>query len=160
MARHARCEAGRPSGGRRGGARRGGTGGGTTRRAARDANPAGRRAPVAAALAGAGQGTGPAAGLVAMDRYNQGVACALTLGAPFGTGRIIPGTGIVAAADGTDAGIGGPAVLVNMPRQDTRMLVVASAAGGTGTGVAAFLLATAGALDDRPVADSAVVAYG
>src|SRR4051794_6308828 len=63
-------------------------------RATLDAKPAGRPAAVAAALAGAGQGTGPAAGLVAMDRYNQGVACALTLGAPFGTGRIIPGTGI------------------------------------------------------------------
>jgi gamma-glutamyltranspeptidase/glutathione hydrolase len=55
----------------------------------------------------------PTAGLVSFDQFGQAVACTFSLGGPFGTGKMIPGTGIMQAKATGAQGIGGPAVMVN-----------------------------------------------
>ena len=55
----------------------------------------------------------PTAGLVSFDQFGQAVACTFSLGGPFGTGKMVPGTGIMQANATGMRGIGGPAVLVN-----------------------------------------------
>jgi gamma-glutamyltranspeptidase/glutathione hydrolase len=55
----------------------------------------------------------PTAGLVSFDQFGQAVACTFSLGGPFGTGKMIPGTGIMQAKATGARGIGGPAVMVN-----------------------------------------------
>lgn len=74
----------------------------------------GRTTAVPAETVGRGPAMVPNAGLAVVDSSEQAVACTFTLGGPFGSGRVIPGTGILAALDADNgAGIGGPALLVN-----------------------------------------------
>jgi gamma-glutamyltranspeptidase/glutathione hydrolase len=79
-----------------------------------------------------GAGTGgagvPSAGFAVLDAYDQAVACAFTMGAPFGTEAMVPGTGLFLARPAGDAGIGGPVMLTNA---NTRRLLYA-ASGSTG----------------------------
>lgn len=65
--------------------------------AARAAGPE-RIAALEAALRAAAPSGVPYATAAALDRFETAVACGFTLGAPFGTGRIAPGTGVVLAA--------------------------------------------------------------
>ncbi|MBP2311142.1 gamma-glutamyltransferase [Azospirillum soli] len=82
--------------------------------AAADLAPAQRAARVAQALGATGNGTSvPGAGLVVIDPDENGVACTFTMGAPFGTGRMVPGTGLLAARGVDRAGFGTPALLAN-----------------------------------------------
>lgn len=84
-----------------------------------------------------GMGTSPqpenpwATGFVAVDRRGRAVACNVTMGDLFGTGRVVPGTGIVLApapnATGAGATALGPMILANKP---TGSLYYAAAASG------------------------------
>ena len=82
----------------------------------------------------AGAGVVPTAALAVVDPQRQGVACVFTMGGLFGNGRVIPGTGLLAAGGGGASGIGGPVLVVNNPLQTTLF-----AAGGSAIGVAADL---------------------
>lgn len=83
--------------------------------AAAEAPPAERTARARGLLgAGAGGGEAPAAGFAVMDAGEQAVACSLTMGGLFGSGRGVPGTGILTAAGVRSAGFGAPAVVATM----------------------------------------------
>jgi gamma-glutamyltranspeptidase/glutathione hydrolase len=72
--------------------------------------------------------------LAAVDREGGMVACAFTMGAPFGTARMIPGTGILLGdADAAGASPLAIMMLINRPTKTARMTAVAAhgpAAGG------------------------------
>lgn len=93
----------------------------------------------------------PTAGFAVLDRDGQAVTCAFTMGGPFGTGRMVPGTGLFLAAPSGHAGIGGPVLAVN---PNTAQALFA-ASGSTGlpeegaAGAAAGLVTTAVAVLDR-----------
>jgi gamma-glutamyltranspeptidase/glutathione hydrolase len=120
--------------------------------------------PAAAALGGAATQASeapPTASLVVLDPFDQAVACSFTLGGPFGSGRMIPGTGLFAAVDRGAAGIGGPVIEVNTARDETLFMAAgASGSGGGGPAAApAALVAVARhALNDGQAAPAAVAA--
>jgi len=116
--------------------------------------PPAQRASRAAALLGAtGNGSGAAgAGLMVIDAEENGVACALTQGAPFGTGRGLPGTGMLAAQGVASGSFGAPALLTNAIVGRTLFAGVGVAVGNDGpaAGPAALLSAALpAALDSR-----------
>lgn len=81
-------------------------------------------AAIAKALAAAGGESGPAApgaGLVAVDKFGGSVACALTMGAKFGTGRTLGGTGVLLAPAPAANGAPGlsPLLIVNQVNNKT-----------------------------------------
>jgi gamma-glutamyltranspeptidase/glutathione hydrolase len=69
-----------------------------------------------------------ATGFVTVDRDGGAVACVLTMNAPFGTGQIAPGTGMLLAPAGPDPGTDGAAVLVH----NANSKLFAYAGAGTG----------------------------
>lgn len=93
----------------------------------------------------------PTAGFAVLDGQGQAVTCAFTMGGPFGTGRMVPGTGLFLAAPAGAAGIGGPILAAN-PNTGQALF---AASGSTGlpeegaAGAAAGLVATAVAVLDR-----------
>lgn len=108
---------------------------------------AGRDAFAAAApLAGAAPAA-DAASLLAVDATGRSVACSVTLNAPFGAGRIAPGTGIVVAAAPSPGGPA-PALLVPMIETDRRLRTFhfAAAAGGGPVAPGALIEVAAGTL--------------
>ncbi|CAO3418347.1 Gamma-glutamyltranspeptidase (EC 2.3.2.2) @ Glutathione hydrolase (EC 3.4.19.13) [Azospirillum doebereinerae] len=116
--------------------------------------PPAQRASRAAALLGAtGSGNGAGgAGLMVIDSDENGVACALTQGAPFGTGRSVPGTGILAAQAVESGSFGAPALLTNAIVGRTLFAGVGVAVGNDGpaAGPAALLsVALPAALESR-----------
>ncbi|MCG5239983.1 gamma-glutamyltransferase [Azospirillum doebereinerae] len=115
--------------------------------------PAQRAARAASVLGATGSGNGAAgAGLMVIDSDENGVACALTQGAPFGTGRSVPGTGILAAQSVESGGFGAPALLTNAIVGRTLFAGVGVAAGNDGpaAGPAALLsVALPAALEAR-----------
>ena len=91
-------------------------------------------------LGATGQGTNaPGAGLAVIDPWENSVACVLTMGAPFGTGRAVPGTGMLLAAPVNSADFGAPAVATTMIGR-TLMAGGASAGGEDGPNAAAAAL--------------------
>ncbi|WP_245986557.1 gamma-glutamyltransferase [Azospirillum thermophilum] len=115
--------------------------------------PAERAARAARLLGAGGRGAGvPGAGLVAMDMNENSVACALTMGAPFGNGRSIPGTGLLAAQGVTTGGFGAPGLVANSIVGRSLFTGVGTATGddGPAAGPAALLAAILpSALDER-----------
>ncbi|WP_246472800.1 gamma-glutamyltransferase [Azospirillum tabaci] len=113
-----------------------------------------RAARVAQALGATGSGAStPGAGLVVIDHEENGVACSFTMGAPFGTGRMVPGTGLLGARGVDGAGFGAPALLTNAIVGRTQFAGAASAAGNDGPAAAPAALLTAAlpaALDKEP----------
>ncbi|SMH51830.1 gamma-glutamyltransferase [Azospirillum agricola] len=110
--------------------------------AAAELPPAQRAARVATALGATGGGSAvPGAGLMVIDQDQNGVACALTQGAPFGTGRSIPGTGLLGAQGVTSGGFGAPGLVTNAIVGRTLFAGVGEAAGNDGpaAGPAALL---------------------
>ncbi|CAK0752910.1 Gamma-glutamyltranspeptidase [uncultured Gammaproteobacteria bacterium] len=102
-------------------------------------------------------------GLVAIDPDENGVACAFSMGTPFGTGRMVPGTGVIGARSAGLAGIAGPVLRIN-PYQNTSTLAAVGTTGELGAreGSAAATAALFGVLrqateNDRP-AEEAVAA--
>lgn len=128
--------------------------------------PAGERAARAAqalaAAAAGGPGEAPAAGLIAIDGRENAVACALTMGGLFGTGRVAPGTGVLTAMGVGSAGFGAPALLANTIVGRTLFGAVGTAAGNDGpaAGPAALLSAALPALIDGRTAPDIVAARG
>lgn len=113
-----------------------------------------RAVRVVDALAGGADGAGagaPSAGFAVLDVYDQAVACAFTMGAPFGTGAMVPGTGLFLARPTDGAGIGGPVMVTNANTGE----VLFAASGSTGlpeegnAGAAAATVTTSIALLDR-----------
>lgn len=121
-----------------------------------EAAPAGERVGRALAALGAGTATTaepPAAGFVVVDGQEMGVACTFTLGAPFGTGRVVPGTGMLGAVPVRSAGFGAPSLLTNSIVGRTIFGAAGVAAGtdGAAAGPAATIAAALPALlDNRP----------
>ncbi|WP_247873798.1 gamma-glutamyltransferase [Azospirillum sp. TSH58] len=113
-----------------------------------------RAARVAQALGATGNGaSAPGAGLVVIDHEENGVACSFTMGAPFGAGRMVPGTGLLAARGVDGAGFGAPGLLTNAIVGRTQFAGAASAAGNDGPAAAPAALLTAAlpaALDKEP----------
>lgn len=70
------------------------------------------------------------ASLAVVDGRAQGVACTLTLGGLFGTGRSLGRSGLFAARPAASAGLGGPMLLVDPA---ARRVLLAAAAGVDGT---------------------------
>lgn len=123
--------------------------------AAADLPPAQRAARVAQALGATGQGdSAPGAGLVVIDGDENGVACTFTMGAPFGTGRMVPGTGMLGARPVTTASFGAPALLTNAIVSRTLFGAVGTARGGDGpaAGPSALLSAALPAALDHQIA--------
>lgn len=78
--------------------------------------------------------------IVAADSEGMAVACALTPNAPFGAGRMAPGTGIIAAA-APDASGRGPAALTAALAHERRRNDVVFAGAASGGAAAAAALA-------------------
>lgn len=119
--------------------------------AAADA-PAGRRSEIALKALGAGAAAGeaPAAGFSVVDSQENAVSCVFTLGAPFGSGRAIPGTGSPAAVPVSGSGFGAPAVFANGIVGRTLFAGTGTASGNDGgnAGPAALLAAALPAIED------------
>lgn len=125
--------------------------------AAAELPPAQRAARVASALGATGQGaTAAGAGLMVIDRDENGVACALTQGAPFGAGRSIAGTGVLAAQGVSSGGFGTPALVANAIVGRTLFAGVGTANGddGPAAGPAALLTAALPAALDGAQGDA------
>lgn len=76
---------------------------------------------------------GPGAGFAAVDADGSAVACSVTLGRPFGIGRVVPGSGIfLAAVGGTPAA--SPAMLID--HNNHALITAATSASGSAAPVA------------------------
>lgn len=125
-------------------------------KAAADLKPAERGAAIAKALGATGNGAAvPGAGLVVIDPKENGIACTLTMGAPFGTGRVVPGTGVLAAQPVDRAGSLAPGLVGNSIIGRTLFVGAGTAKGNEGptAGAAALLGAAIPAAVDETVAD-------
>lgn len=91
---------------------------------------------VATKLSLASSDTG-ATGFAVTDRSGRAVACALTMGAPFGSGHVIKGTGIVVAAPNASANAYLTPVLASSSSDGPTILAGAAAGGPSGVGVLA-----------------------
>ncbi len=117
-------------------------------------NEAGRQVAEALQAGGDGRvagGTLPAsAGLVTLDRHGNAVSCAFTMNNLFGTGRMLPGSGLVLAAAPT--GQVRPPLLAAAIATNARASRFRAAVAGTGQEAAAMAAATAmrGALTNQP----------
>jgi gamma-glutamyltranspeptidase / glutathione hydrolase len=106
----------------------------------------------------------PTAGLVSFDQFGQAVACTFSLGGPFGTGKMIPGTGIMKANATGARGIGGPAILVNPSLNHPLFAASAGLIGvgvgeeGAGAAPAAIVNVALRALEQGMTAQDAVAA--
>ena len=110
-----------------------------------DASP-GMAGAVQSALAGQGLGADTSAGsaagasLITLDREGNAVSCAFSMNNLFGTGRVVPGTGILlAAAPGIGRVEAAPLPVASLARSDLRRFRAAS----SGRGGQAALAATA-----------------
>lgn len=119
---------------------------------AEDASPLDPAAAWQAALLGAGPARDAAApapagttGFAVVDSEGGGVACTVTMGRPFGTGRMIRGTGIIAADPSAATARGlAPLVVFNENQRET---VIAAAAGGDAAAVTATVSVALGLRD-------------
>ena len=96
------------------------------------------------------------AGLVTLDSGGRSVACALSMGNLFGTGRVVPGTGILLGASPAAMP---PALLAPAMVYNTNLHAFRAAAVGTGQGAAAVAAAFAilGTLSDAATTTNAGV---
>lgn len=120
---------------------------------------AGNLSTLPAADAG-GDGIG-AAGLVALDAAGNGVACALTMNGAFGTGRMLPGLGMFAAAPAPAPGQSAVPLAVAL-WANHNVNEVRGGATATGGGAVANLTRVLAAVmaDDRPVAQAVSAVAG
>lgn len=83
-----------------------------------------------------------ATGLVTVDAGGQGVACEFTMNAPFGSGQIAPGTGIILAPAPNERGAGfsalGPVMLAS--NSSGRLYFLAAGSGGVPADIAKAML--------------------
>jgi gamma-glutamyltranspeptidase / glutathione hydrolase len=83
-----------------------------------------------------------AASVVAVDSDGNGVACAFTMNAPFGSARLAPGTGIILSQAPNDAGVGFSALapIVVASKYNGELYFVSAAAGGAAGALAEALV--------------------
>jgi gamma-glutamyltranspeptidase/glutathione hydrolase len=97
-----------------------------------------------------------ATSFVALDRNGTAVSCAVTMNNLFGTGRMVPGTGILLAASPTSAGNAAaslaPLMLVN--HNTHQLFLAAGAVGGTAAPTALAGVLRAALLDERPLREA------
>lgn len=90
----------------------------------------GSAAVIGAHPASGGGAAAPGAAVLAVDGKENAVACALTMGGLFGTGRVVPGTGVVPAKPVSGTGFGMPVLFTNHIVGRTRFAAVGTAQGG------------------------------
>jgi len=100
--------------------------------------------------AGASPGGEASTGFVTTDRSGSAVACALTMGRPFGLARLARGTGVLLAPPADEASSLALAPLLQVNRNVNELFLALSAAGGADAGPLAA--ATARRLADEPAA--------
>jgi gamma-glutamyltranspeptidase/glutathione hydrolase len=114
--------------------------------------PAGSLSPRPVALAENPHG----AGFVAADRWNNVVACSLTMNGLFGAFRMAAGTGILLAAPPQDHNNGllspSAAILVNPAVQEAYFAAAASGGAAAPTSLVSVTLGTL--VDDRPLKET------
>lgn len=94
------------------------------------------------------------ASFVVADRYSGTVACALTMGRPFGAGHVIAGTGVIpAAAPSAEEALAISPMLAINPRVN-KMFFAAAASGGAAAPVAMIETALAVLVDNRALTDA------
>lgn len=76
------------------------------------------------------------ASLVVVDRFGQVVACGYTMGRPFGTGILAPGTGILLVPADVGTALSQPAALVIANRVNEQTFLGAAISGGSAAGLA------------------------
>lgn len=108
----------------------------------------------ATALAPAGTGGG-SAGALAIDRNGNAVACTLTMGQPFGTGRMMGDTGIIAVAPASSGSalLMAPSILAN---KNLKTAVAAATASGDRNAGVALATVYARLLDGKLSLDDAL----
>lgn len=108
----------------------------------------GGNAPGAAGVAPDMSGT---TGFAAIDRAGGVVACSISMNGPFGTGRMLPGTGVFAVAAASDAATDAASVaIVNNENTGNTFLAVA-ASGGPASAAALARVAGSVLLDGDPL---------
>ena len=98
--------------------------------------------PIAEIGAAGGDDSGPGStGFVVVDGDGLAIACEVTLNRPFGTGRLIPGTGVfLAVPPSSSSGFAlGPVIAIN-PERGTVDFLGAASPGGPGTTALATVL--------------------
>ncbi|WP_142849745.1 gamma-glutamyltransferase [Telmatospirillum sp. J64-1] len=103
------------------------------------------------------------AGLIVADAEGQTVACSFTMNHLFGTGRMVPGTGVIlAAAPDSRAGAAyaavAPVVVVNEPTTELRL--AATASGGIGVPAALADVTARVMLAGQPLAEALTAPQG
>jgi gamma-glutamyltranspeptidase / glutathione hydrolase len=110
--------------------------------AATEADSGHERTAALAAIKAAAKGgnEAPAAGFAVVDSDQGAVACSLTMGGAFGSGRSVAGTGMLAALPVKSAGFGAPAVQANVKMMRAGFAGAGSANGNDGPLAAAYAL--------------------
>lgn len=90
----------------------------------------GSAAVIGAESANRGGAAAPGAAVLAVDGKENAAACALTMGGLFGTGRMVPGTGLITAKPVSGTGFGMPVLFTNHIVGRTRFAAVGTAQGG------------------------------
>ena len=103
---------------------------------------------------GAPPASAASTGFAVMDREGGAVACAVTAGRLFGTGRVVPGTGIVAADPVTAEAAASlaPVLVVNVNSKDAFLAAAGAGDPAAASALAQVLLDTAEA--ERKLADA------
>lgn len=91
-------------------------------------------------------------GFAAIDRFGGVVACWLSMNGPFGTGRMLPGTGGFAVASPSDAKTGGPALAIVRNENTGNSFLAAAASGGRASAAALVGVAGSVLIDGHPLA--------
>lgn len=99
------------------------------------------------------------AGLVTVDRFGSSVACSFSMNAPFGIGKMVPGTGVILGAPMADPGaLASPTGVAMMVNKVNNLVFYAAASGGGLGGVSALAQVTAFLLHDQMSLADAIAA--
>ena len=128
----------------------------------RSADPGAKAAAIAAAGLQAGRGspaevdTAPdrsgTTGFAVIDRAGGVVACWLSMNAPFGTGRMLPGTGAFATAPASGVAANDASVAIVSNENTGNTFLAAVASGGPASAAALVGVAGSALVDGRPLA--------
>ena len=91
-------------------------------------------------------------GFAVTDRAGGVVACSLSMNGPFGTGRMLPGTGVFAVAAASDAANDGASVAIVNNENTGNTFFAAAASGGPASAAALARVAGSVLLDGSPLA--------
>lgn len=105
---------------------------------------------VGAAGASAAAAPDAATSFVVIDKDGMAVVCGFALDAPFGTGRIAPGTGILLAGPGTARG-NGMALVLMLAQARPDVVFAVGASGGSAAPDAAVSVMLSALLDGQPL---------